>query len=95
MASKKRQKVIVRTTSAGVHFGELVSRKGQEVVLANAKRIWQWFGANTLNEIALRGVEPKSKVSDAVTEITLTQAIEIIVCNPAGAASLERSGWAK
>lgn len=34
----KRPYVVVRTYSAGVHCGELVSRKGQEVVLANARR---------------------------------------------------------
>ena len=63
----KKQMVLVRAYSAGVHFGELVSRKGDEVQLANARRIWRWFGANTLNEIALRGLDvSQSKVSDSV-----------------------------
>ena len=30
---------IVRTYSAGVFFGEIVSRKGQEVILKNARRL--------------------------------------------------------
>ena len=55
MAKLKTEHVIVRTYSAGVHFGELVSREGKEVVLQNAKRIWSWKGANTLHEIAVRG----------------------------------------
>jgi hypothetical protein len=42
--------VIVRTYSAGVHFGRLVARRGKEVDLADARRIWFWKGANTLNE---------------------------------------------
>ena len=32
--------VIVRTYSAGVHYGRLVSRNGKEVVLSGARRIW-------------------------------------------------------
>jgi hypothetical protein len=91
----KRQYVVVRTYSAGVHVGEMVSRKGKEVVLANAKRIWRWFGANTLNEIALRGVLPTSKISDAVESITLTEAIEIIPCAPAAESCLRGATWAK
>ena len=59
MAAKKTKqqprKVIVRTCSAGVHFGALVSRDGKEVVLANAKRIWKWVGAWTLHEVAAKG----------------------------------------
>ena len=39
MEKKKRKYVLIRTYSAGVHVGELVSRKGKEVVLANTRRI--------------------------------------------------------
>lgn len=41
----KKKEVIVRTYSAGVHVGELVSHKGTEVTLKNARRIWKWVGA--------------------------------------------------
>lgn len=68
--------VIVRTYSAGVHFGDLVAREGKEVRLANARRIWNWRGANTLHEIALRGVGAGSKVSETVSGITLTEAFD-------------------
>lgn len=70
--------VLIRTYSAGVHFGTLVSRDGREVVLRDARRIWSWSGANTLSEIALRGVSAESKISEAVPEIVLTEAIEVI-----------------
>jgi hypothetical protein len=89
----KRPYVVVRTYSAGVHVGKLVSRKGKEVVLANAKRIWSWCGANTLHEIALRGVGKGSKVSDAVSSITITEAIEVIVCTSAAKSNLEKATW--
>jgi hypothetical protein len=71
---------IVRTYSAGVHVGELVSLDGKTCVLRNARRIWRWRGANTLNEIAIRGVNRTeyTRISDAVHTITLTEAIEVI-----------------
>jgi hypothetical protein len=98
MASKKSSKeshVIVRTYSAGVHFGRLVERNGKEVRLANAKRLWYWKGANTLHEIALRGVGPGSKISDTVPDIVLLEAIEVIACEPAAVSNLEGASWAK
>lgn len=71
--------VIVRTYSAGVHIGQLVSIDGTVVVLKNARRLWKWVGAFTLNEVAMSGVDRKnSRISAPVTTITLTQAIEVI-----------------
>jgi len=40
------KKVLVRAGSAGVHYGTLLERDGQEVRLQNAKRIWKWQGVN-------------------------------------------------
>lgn len=74
----KRPYVVVRTYSAGVHLGELVSQKGQEVILANSRRLWYWKGAATLSEVATYGVSSESKLAVVLDKITLTQAIEII-----------------
>lgn len=76
----KNKYVIVRTYSAGVHAGTLVSYKGTEATLNNARRIWYWKGAFTLNEIANKGIGEGSKLSDVVPKIILTQAVEIIPC---------------
>ena len=71
--------VIVRTYSAGVHIGTLQSREGREVTLTNARRLWSWSGAFTLNAVATKGVNRKnSRISLPVPSITLTEAIEII-----------------
>jgi hypothetical protein len=78
--------VIVRTYSAGVHFGTLVSHNGKEVVLSNARRIWYWEGAFTLSAVSQKGITEKSKLSMEVPEILLTEAIEIIPCSEAAAA---------
>ena len=64
--------VVVRTYNAGVHVGVLANRAGQEVVLTDARRVWNWQGRNTLHEIALRGVGSGSRVSEAVPSVLLT-----------------------
>jgi hypothetical protein len=95
MGTKKREAVLIRTYSAGVHFGYLVERNGKEVQLADARRIWSWQGANTLHEIATGGVGKGSKVSVTVGSITLLEAIEIIPCTPAAVKVLEAAEWGK
>jgi hypothetical protein len=88
MAKKSATKqVVVRTFSAGVHVGALVSRKGQEVTLRSARRIWSWTGALSLHEVASRGITG-GKVSVLVSEILLTQAIEVIAMTDAAAAKV-------
>jgi hypothetical protein len=93
---KTQPYVVVRTYSAGVHVGELVrqSEGGKRVELASARRIWSWKGANTLHEIALRGVAAGSRVSETVTAVILTDAIEIICCAPEGETALRSAKWA-
>lgn len=78
-AKKTGSEVIVRTYSAGVHIGTVKERNGKEVTLTNARRLWSWSGAFTLSAVAMSGVDrTNSRISVAVTEILLTEAIEII-----------------
>jgi hypothetical protein len=90
----KGKPVIVRTYSAGVHFGYLAKREGKEVHLTDSRRIWYWKGANTLSEIALRGIGAGSKIADRVS-IVLTEAIEIIDCSKEAVKNLEAAEWQK
>jgi len=80
MAAKKRKYVIVRTYSAGVFAGELESRKGQEVVMRNARRLWYWDGAASLSQLAMEGTsKPQNcKFPCEVDRVELLQAIEIL-----------------
>ena len=73
---------IVRTYSAGVFAGEIVSREGKEVVMKNARRLWYWDGAASLSQLAMSGVsKPENcKFPEEVVRIILTEAIEIIPC---------------
>lgn len=82
------KEVIVRTWSAGVHFGTLVRQDGTEVVLHDARRLWHWRGAFSLSAVAVNGVGPDSKLACTVPQILLTEAIEIIPCTEASAAIL-------
>lgn len=77
---KKASYKIVRTFSAGVFAGEVVSRKGQEVVMKNARRLWYWSGAASLSQLAVDGTSsPDScKFPAPVSKVELLQAVEIL-----------------
>lgn len=92
MASKKRNPfVMVRTYSAGVFAGHLVSRKGKEVELAQAIRIWYWAGAASLSQLAMEGTKAPDTCKFAVpmTSVTVTEAIEIIAVTPEAEANIK------
>lgn len=86
------QDVLVRTYSAGVHVGTLQSRDGKEVVLTNARRIWYWSGAASLSQLATNGTKDPNncKFPCPVSEILLTEAIEIIPLTPAARRSIDQ-----
>lgn len=76
--------VIVRSYSAGVHFGYLKSLEytlsGAIVTLVDTRRVYSWQGAATLSQMALDGVaKPEGcKFSVVLPENTIIGAIEII-----------------
>lgn len=76
----KGRKVLIRTERAGVHFGTLQEKKGQEAHLLNTRRIWRWNGALSLSEIAAIGLKIEdSTISCAVEENILNGVIETIL----------------
>lgn len=75
----KEKYVIVRTYSAGVFAGIIKSRKGQEVNMTNARRLWYWKGAASLSQLAIEGVKYPAECKFAIpVKVDLLQAIEII-----------------
>ena len=90
--ARKLQNVIVRTYSAGCFWGDLVWRKGKEVEMRKARRLWFWDGAATLSQLAQSGTtKPEGcKWPEAVDSIILTEAIEIISVTPAARRSLQK-----
>lgn len=88
--------VMIRTYSAGVHFGRLVSRKGKEVKLKDAHRVFYWANACTLSQLSVDGsTDPSNKISMGVEEIILTEAIEVIKMSQVAFDSLTRNIWKK
>ena len=91
MATKKAARyVIVRTYSAGVFAGTLVSKHGKEVVLANARRLWYWTGAASLSQLAVSGTTSPNtcKFPVEVPRVEVTEAIELLDVTPAARASI-------
>ena len=89
--AKKKRYVIVRTYSAGVFAGYLESRKGQEGVMTQARRLWYWQGAASLSQLAMEGVtDPNAcKFPVAMDRVELTQIIEVIDVTPKAKTCIE------
>lgn len=93
---KSLPKVIVRTRDAGVHYGHLAFIANAQhgtyrVVLTECRRIWSWVGANTLNEIAMRG-PVSGKISEPTVNI-IPQVIEVIPCSTVSEQKLNSLKW--
>ena len=90
MKQAKKKYVIVRTYTAGVFAGTLESRKGKEVVLTKARRLWYWSGAASLSQLAMEGVKcpDMCKFPCEVDRVELMEAVEILDVTPAARASI-------
>jgi hypothetical protein len=91
------EKVLVRTYSAGVWFGTLEQKSGNEVIVLNARRLWRWHAAESisLSAVAVYGVnQDKSSIAPAVEKIWL-EAIEIIPCTDKAIKTIEGAKDAK
>ena len=85
------KKCIVRTYSAGVWFGEIAEKSGNEVIVKNARRMWKWWAKEgiSLSSVALHGVKHnESKIVEAVPAVWL-EAIELIPASEKAIASIE------
>ncbi len=91
------KKVIIRTYSAGVWFGELDQKDRNEVILKNARRMWSWWAKEgiSLSGVAVNGIKvDKSKILEPVKSVWL-EAIEIIPCSDAAIFNIESAQNAK
>jgi len=82
---------VVRTQSAGAWAGNLESRNGKEVVLANAIHLFFWKGANALAGIAQDGVAlpGQCKFTAPVDRVLLLEAIQILPTTEKAEASIK------
>lgn len=91
------KKCIVRTYSAGVWYGEVAEKDGNEVIVVNARRLWRWWAAESisLSAVALHGIKrEKSEIARAVPSIWL-EAIELIPASDVAIESIEGAPNAK
>ena len=83
MKIKEGQKYIVRSVEAGVFYGEITGKDGNEITMKNARCLWYWSGAASLNQLARDGVKnPRDcKFTVAVDELVIMSACEILPCS--------------
>jgi hypothetical protein len=83
-------KAIIRTYSAGVWFGTVSEKSGNEVILANARRLWRWKAKQgiSLSSVALYGIDESGSRIEPLVTVWL-EAIEILPCTKEAAASIE------
>ena len=85
------KKCIIRTYSAGVWFGEVAEKSGNEVIVKNARRMWKWWAAEgiSLSSVALHGIRhDQSKIVEPVPAVWL-KAIELIPASDKAIANIE------
>lgn len=80
MKSFINQKVIVRANGAGVFFGTLAEKEGDEVLLRDARRIYRWDGASECIELAQAGCSQGSRITREASEIIIENVLEIHLC---------------
>lgn len=86
------QFVLLRGAESGVHFGTLVAWNGRIAKLKDARNLWEWEGANCLNEVAEDGIT-KGKVSKAASFTILTDVVQIMFPTAKARKTLEESQW--
>ncbi len=91
METMMNQKVIVRGDRSGVFFGTLVGKEGREVTLEKCRRLWYWDGAASISQLATNGTtNPEGcKFTVTVDNITILDAIEIILCTDEAIRNIE------
>ena len=86
------KKVIIRGDRSGVFFGTLAGKVGQEVKLTNCRRLWKWYGAASISQLAAEGTKRPNDCmfTVSVDEIVILDAIEIITCTDKAADKIEK-----
>ncbi len=77
------QYCVVRTYSAGVHIGYLKDfaiKYPQSGLMINSRRLHSWDNACSLSQVATNGVGSSSKIAMELSELYLTDIIEVIPC---------------
>ena len=83
--------VLVRSHKAGVHAGQLMAIEGNSVVLAHARRLWQWRCAKGafLSGVARHGIDySASKIGGPIEMQWVGGVCEILATSSTAAQSI-------
>ena len=85
------KKCIVRCDRSGVFFGTLEEMEGQRARISNVRNIWWWEGAASVMQLAKEGTKKPNdcKFTVTVTEIVVTDAIQVIPCTEEAISNIE------
>lgn len=88
----EQQYFIIRCAQAGVFFAQIADRRGGEVDLVNARKIWYWSGAAAVEQLAMTGPkdERNCKITVEVPSMTVMEACQIIPCTQEAAETIQR-----
>ena len=83
MKIDKNRKYIMRSVEAGVFYGYITEKDGNEVTMKNVRCLWEWAGANSLNDLAAYGPKrPEDCLFTCAYEtITILGVCEILPCS--------------
>lgn len=84
---------IVRTNTAGVWCGRVMEKLRNEVVLAEARRMWRWWARESisLSAVAVYGIRQDNSLIAPPVELVWLEAIEIIPVEGEALASIMTS----
>ena len=91
------KKCIARTYSAGVWFGTVTQKEGNEVILSGARRMWRWWASESisLSAVALYGIKRNKSVIAAPVSVVWLEVIELIPATDVAIESIEGAEHAK
>ena len=83
--------VIVRADRAGVFFGNLVKKEGNEVTLNECRKLHYWDGAAAVEQLAIDGtITPQNcRFTVTVENATIMGVIQIIPCTEKAVKSIQ------
>jgi hypothetical protein len=100
MNTNNENYVIVRADKAGVFFGQLVNKQGDEITLNNCRKLWYWKNACAVEQLALDGVleatKNECKFTVTVNNAIIMNVIQIIPCSDKAIKSIQSiPSWSK
>ena len=98
MKTQIGKKVIVRADRAGVFYGTLSAKEGDEVQMTNVRKLHYWDGASAVEQLALEGTKNPNncRFTVYVEELTIMQVIQIISCTTEAIKNIESvNPWKK